>query len=48
MMDMGIKQDLLFPNLPERLTGLGELTMNLWWSWNPARLGQGYEGIHKE
>jgi starch phosphorylase len=36
MMDMGIKQDLLFPNLPERLTGLGELAMNLWWSWHPA------------
>jgi len=35
MTAMEIKQDL-FPNLPERLTGLGELAMNLWWSWNPA------------
>ncbi len=35
-MDMGIKKDLLFPNLPEGLTGLGELAMNLWWSWHPA------------
>ena len=25
-----------FPNLPERLTGLGELAYNLWWSWHPA------------
>jgi starch phosphorylase len=25
-----------FPNLPARLTGLGELAENLWWSWNPA------------
>ncbi len=25
-----------FPNLPERLSGLGELADNLWWSWNPA------------
>ena len=24
-----------FPNLPERLSGLGELAENLWWSWNP-------------
>ncbi|MGD9077592.1 MAG: alpha-glucan family phosphorylase [Desulfobacteraceae bacterium] len=26
----------LFPNLPERLIGLGELAENLWWSWHPA------------
>ena len=25
----------LFPNLPERIGGLGELAENLWWSWNP-------------
>ena len=25
-----------FPNLPERLMGLGELAENLWWSWHPA------------
>ena len=25
-----------FPNLPERLSGLGELAENLWWSWHPA------------
>lgn len=25
-----------FPNLPERLIGLGELADNLWWSWHPA------------
>jgi starch phosphorylase len=24
-----------FPHLPERLTGLGELASNLWWSWHP-------------
>ena len=29
----------LFPNLPERLEGLGELAENLWWSWNPAARG---------
>ncbi|MGD2126516.1 MAG: alpha-glucan family phosphorylase [Desulfobacteraceae bacterium] len=32
---MEIKGDL-FPNLPERLSGLGELAENLWWSWHPA------------
>jgi starch phosphorylase len=26
----------LFPNLPSRLIGLGELAENLWWSWHPA------------
>ena len=26
----------LFPNLPPRLTGLGALAENLWWSWHPA------------
>ncbi len=25
-----------FPNLPDRLMGLGEMAENLWWSWNPA------------
>jgi starch phosphorylase len=25
-----------FPNLPERISGLGQLAENLWWSWNPA------------
>ncbi|MGB2930650.1 MAG: DUF3417 domain-containing protein, partial [Desulfobacterales bacterium] len=25
-----------FPNLPERLSGLGKLAENLWWSWHPA------------
>jgi len=25
-----------FPNLPDRLIGLGELAENLWWSWHPA------------
>jgi starch phosphorylase len=25
-----------FPNLPQRLAGLGELAENLWWSWHPA------------
>jgi len=25
-----------FPNLPERLFGLGEMAENLWWSWHPA------------
>jgi len=24
-----------FPNIPERLSGLAELSENLWWSWNP-------------
>jgi starch phosphorylase len=32
---MEITQDV-FPNLSERLTGLGELAMNLWWSRHPA------------
>jgi starch phosphorylase len=26
----------LFPNLPQRLLGLGEIAENLWWSWHPA------------
>ena len=25
-----------FPNLPQRLMGLGEIAENLWWSWHPA------------
>jgi len=24
-----------FPDLPEKLVGLGELAFNLWWSWHP-------------
>jgi len=24
-----------FPNLPQRITGLGELAENLWWGWHP-------------
>jgi starch phosphorylase len=26
----------IFPNLPERLVGLGDLAENLWWSWHPG------------
>ena len=26
----------IFPNIPERLSGLEELAENLWWSWHPA------------
>ena len=25
-----------FPNLPQRISGLGDLAYNLWWSWHPA------------
>jgi starch phosphorylase len=25
-----------FQNMPERISGLGELAYNLWWSWHPA------------
>ena len=25
-----------FPNLPERISGLGQLAFNLWWCWHPA------------
>jgi starch phosphorylase len=25
-----------FPNLPERISGLGQLACNLWWCWHPA------------
>jgi starch phosphorylase len=25
-----------FPDLPERISGLGELAFNLWWSWHPG------------
>jgi starch phosphorylase len=32
---MGTEEDL-FPNLPQRLIGLGDLAENLWWSWHPA------------
>jgi starch phosphorylase len=31
-----IEQENIFPNLPQRISGLGELAENLWWSWNPA------------
>jgi starch phosphorylase len=26
----------IFPHLPQRLMGLGEMAENLWWSWHPA------------
>jgi starch phosphorylase len=26
----------IFPHLPERLIGLGEMAENLWWSWHPS------------
>lgn len=26
----------IFPNLPERIMGLGALAENLWWSWHPS------------
>jgi starch phosphorylase len=29
-------REIGFPNLPERLNGLGEIAENLWWSWHPA------------
>ena len=29
-------QQIIFPNLPQRIDGLGSLAENLWWSWNPA------------
>jgi len=32
---MSIQQNE-FPNLPQRLKGLGFLAENLWWSWNPS------------
>jgi len=25
-----------FPHIPERISGLGQLAYNLWWSWNPS------------
>jgi starch phosphorylase len=28
-----------FPNLPERISGLGRLAYNLWWSWHPPARG---------
>ncbi len=33
-MDVLIKEK--FPNIPDRISGLGELAYNLWWSWHPA------------
>jgi starch phosphorylase len=29
-------KEIILPDLPERLRGLGELAANLWWSWHPA------------
>lgn len=29
-------KDNLFPNVPQRLVGLGVMATNLWWSWHPA------------
>jgi starch phosphorylase len=31
-----IEPQNMFPNLPQRIDGLGVLAENLWWSWNPA------------
>ncbi len=28
-----------FPNLPDRISGLGDLAYNLWWSWHPEGRG---------
>ena len=33
---MEIVEEIIFPNLPQRLSGLAELAENLWWSWHPA------------
>ena len=33
-MEAKINKD--FPHVPERISGLIELSYNLWWSWNPA------------
>ncbi|MGD9229064.1 MAG: DUF3417 domain-containing protein, partial [Desulfobacterales bacterium] len=30
------EQKNILSNLPQRISGLGELAENLWWSWNPA------------
>ena len=30
------KKESMFPNLPERLIGLGEIASSLWWSWPPT------------
>ena len=32
---MQVKESL-FPNIPERISGLEEIAENLWWSWHPA------------
>ena len=32
---MKTNSQALFPHLPERLSGLGTLAENLWWSWRP-------------
>lgn len=32
---MNMNMNGRFPHLPERLSGLGELAYNLWWSWHP-------------
>ena len=28
--------NLVIPELPEAIAGLGEIALNLWWTWNPA------------
>ncbi len=28
-------QPIVFPNIPPRIAGLGDLAVNLWWSWHP-------------
>ena len=33
---MKLVEEIIFPHLPQRLSGLGELAENLWWSWHPA------------
>jgi starch phosphorylase len=30
------QKNTLFPHIPERIAGLGDLAYNLWWSWHPA------------
>jgi len=27
--------NLALPHLPEEISGLGEIALNLWWTWNP-------------
>jgi starch phosphorylase len=28
--------NLALPSLPDEVSGLGEIALNLWWTWNPA------------